>query len=166
MNRKDGFTLVELLLALALGLMVVAVVGTALFTLQRSTMASRILNQQQEAMARTLQQIRAQVQEAKALSLADMISINPALVKVSLPAPAPGQTSREFKFGYQQTGGYVWVGEPQRPACPHVELMRLQYDADKHLLLIRLQSQATINGYKQGLPLILETSVFLRNAGP
>ncbi|HHW99639.1 MAG TPA: prepilin-type N-terminal cleavage/methylation domain-containing protein [Firmicutes bacterium] len=166
MNRQRGFTLVELLLALALAALVMAVVGTMIFAFQRRTMINRVLNQQQETMIRTLHQIREQLREATAISLTDPLAINPASIEVTLPPIGPGHEARKFNFGYQEEGRYVWLGEQQRPGCQHIQQLRLQYEEDRNLLLIQLQSDDTIHGSKQGLPLILETSVILRNAGP
>lgn len=164
MNRRSGFTLVELLVVLALTSVVLAVAGAAIFSLQRSTLSNRLLNQQQEAMTRTLQQIVAQVKESQATSLVAGTTLNPVDVRFELPPLTSGGAAREFVLGYQANGGVVWLGESGRAVCSHIEQLRLDYDTSKHLLTIYLKSEESILGIQRGLPIVMETSVVLRNA--
>ncbi len=166
MSKRAGFTLVELLVVLALASLVIIIVGTITVTLQRSTIASRLLNQQQDAMARTMHQLVAQLREAEATTLENTSTINPASVTITLPPLTSGGSKRTFNFGYEASGQYVWLREAGRPACSHIEELRLTYDGAKELLTIHLQSTNTIPGIQRGLPIIMETSVILRNAGP
>lgn len=166
MSKRAGFTLVELLVTLALASLVIVVVGTMTFTLQRSTIASRLLNQQQDAMTRTMHKLVAQLREAEKTNLTGAITINPTSVSITLPPLAFGGAARIFNFGYQASDKYVWLGEAGQAACSHIEELQLTYDAVKKLLTIRLQSTNTILGIQRGLPIIMETSVILRNAGP
>lgn len=166
MSKRAGFTLVELLVTLALASLVIVVVGTMTFTLQRSTIASRLLNQQQDAMTRAMHQLVAQLREAEATTIADPITINPASVSITLPPLTLGGVKRTLNFGYQASDKYVWLGEVGQAACSHIEELKLTYDAAKKLLTIHLQSTNTISGIQRGLPIIMETSVILRNAGP
>lgn len=166
MSKRAGFTLVELLVTLALASLVIVVVGTMTFTLQRSTIASRLMNQQQDAMTRTMHQLVAQLREAEKTNLAGPITINPTSVSITLPPLTLGGAERTFSFGYQASDKYVWLGEAGQAACSHIEELKLTYDAAKKLLTIHLQSTNTILGIQRGLPIIMETSVILRNAGP
>lgn len=166
MKKRAGFTLVELLVALALASLVIAVVGTTTFTLQRSTMTSRLLNQQQDAMARTMHQLVAQLREAEETTLLEPITTNPTTVCVTLPPLTLGAAKRTFSFGYQASDQYVWLKDDGQAACSHIEELKLTYDAAANLLTIHLQSTNTISGIQRGLPIIMETSVILRNAGP
>jgi len=166
MNRCRGFTLVELLLALALAALSMVMVGTVIHAFQRGTKANWVLNQQQEAMVRALQQLTEQLREATSISLMEPLVINPDCVEITLPPLSQGQNARKLHFGYHNEGGYVWSGDQERPMCQNVKQLRLQYDQDTHLLHIHLQSEDIIHGSKWGLPLIFETSVILRNAGP
>jgi prepilin-type N-terminal cleavage/methylation domain-containing protein len=166
MTKRAGFTLVELLVALALASLVIVVVGTMTFTLQRSTISSRLLNQQQDAMARTMHQLVAQLREAEEIALVDPITINPTTVSVTLPPLTLGAAKRTFSFGYQTSGQYVWLKDDGQAACSYIEELKLTYNAVSNLLTIHLQSKSTILGIQRGLPVIMETSVILRNAGP
>lgn len=164
MNKGSGFTLVELLVVLALASVVFALVGATIFSLQRSSLSNRLLNQQQEAMTRTLQQIVTQAQEAAATNLQSATTVNPDSVSFELPALTSDSAVREFVFGYQGSEGVVWLGENGLTACKHIKQLRLDYDRNSQLLTIYLASEASIKGIQRGLPIIMQTSVILRNA--
>ncbi len=162
-RNRCGFTLVELLVSLALVSLVILVVGTMSFTLQRSTIASRLLNQQQDAMQRVMHKLVAQLREAEKIEFEAGETDNPSRVSVTLPPLTLG-AKRTFNFGYRDQ--YIWLEDAGQAACSNIAELKLTYDEAKNLLTIHLQSTNTILGIQRGLPIIMETSVVMRNAGP
>lgn len=162
MKMKQGFTLVELLVTLALLSLVIVVVGSVSVAWQRSTISSRLLYQQQQTMQGTLRNMVESLREAGAIDLEpDVTIINPASVTATLPPTSAGH-DRQFQFGI--SGDSVWLVSGDQTTCQDIDKLQVHFIKAQKKVTILLQSKTTISGIKQGLPLIIETSVILRNA--
>lgn len=168
-----GFTLVEMLVVIALVGLVVTLVGNFNLLNQHETQQNQLLNQQQDVMRRFVDTIvpiiraGSWIVDASGTPIAGsgVLTLNPANIGVQLPSGAA------YRIGLN--GDVLWVSATPTAAdtaahqsvCPNVGSLSATYDTSLGLLHITIESLAEIPGINTGLPIKMETSVLLRNAG-
>lgn len=160
MMSRQGFTLVELLLVSALAALVILAAGSALYAVQRNIYASHSLSQQQKAMERALFTLVEQLREAENVVLPAGGGHNPQMVELQLPAVGE---PRLYQFGYDSGGKYLWLKDKENRACSHIASFKIELAEGGAMVKIELVSVGVITGIGRGLPLVLKTSVRLRN---
>ncbi len=151
---KRGFTLIEMLVTLALVGLAVAAVGTINFLNQKDTLENKLLNELQDEMRYTIETI------VPYLRMGSDLQIVGDTVTVIIPREV---FSADFSFGLNRSTGTLWVRESTQPICSKIADMNVSGPTTDGLVTLELVSVSTMPGVEHGLPLTLKTSVMLRN---
>jgi len=168
-KNSKGFTLIEMLVVLGLiGIVIVLVGNTNLFA-QMSTQENIILNEQLDAMRYFMNTIVPHIRAGKGVQDASGSTsgvLNPEYIRVELP-------SGYYWLGLDVADHTLWVSASSTAAdtgshakiCSRIGQLSVDYNQADALLHITIESLEEIPGITHGLPIKLETTVLLRNAG-
>lgn len=148
----SGFTLVELLVTLAILGLAVAAVGTINYMNQRDTIENKLLTELQEQMRSAMDTIVPHLRMGEGLD----ISV-PNQYTVLIPTDA----GDDYLFGHEAE--VVWQYSSKQELCTNIAALNVTPPDGSGLVSIELVSVSTMKGVQHGLPLKLRTSVFLRN---
>lgn len=163
---RGGFTLVEMLVVVAIAVLLVTAIGGVTAGLMRSTTQNLRLIEQQDAMRYALDAIVGQLRRGTSLTYpglppdGSLLEVRDEVGKVAVNIP---ERSEPFEFGLN--GNSVWTRYPSGPICSQIDQLQVGYDQSSGLVTIVMVSRDDIPGVERGLPIILRTSVVLRNAG-
>ncbi len=152
-KNNRGFTLVELLVTMALlGLAIVAV-GSFNFINQKTTYQNKLLNEQHDDMRFVINTI------VPYIRMGSDIEYSNNTVTVVIP---PDVASSNFTFGFNEAGGTIWIRDNSHPLCSNIAELNIN-TSNLPLVELELVSVPQMPGVKTGLPIRMKTSVLLRN---
>ena len=155
MRNKRGFTLVELLVTLALVGIAATAVGSFSFLNQRQTMENKLLNQQQDDMRFVMETIVPYIRMGGSFK---EDPVNTFTVYI----PKEVFSAEMFVFGFNPSAGTVWIRDPSQPMCSNIADVNAAVDS-AGLVALELISISTMPGVQHSLPITTKTSVMLRN---
>ena len=174
MRNRRGFTLVEVLTVLALLGLGVGVVATFLFFTQHSSVTVHRVNRQTQNMQQVFSLLVKAAREASGIEIVDDPDLEdePGFVtgenptKVTLTRPAFMAGSDDIVFGYDKEAHELWLHDVNGPGrVKNIAGLSVEYDEGLGLVVLQLTSDDKIGMVRQGLPIVLETKIYLRNAG-
>lgn len=159
-RNGHGFTLVELLVTLAIVALAVAAVGTINLLNQRDTLENKLLNELQDDMRYTVETLVPYLRMGGDLDVVEDSVTGDVAVTVFIPREVH---SEDFDFGFIRSTGTMWVRVSSQPICSKIAEMNVSLPDSNGLVTLELVSVSTMPGVQHALPLTLKTSVMLRN---
>lgn len=155
-QNRGGFTLLELIITLAIASIVAGAVGTFSLAWQRRTYAAYNETELQNDLRYALNVITYYLRKAQAIT----VSTNSLQTQVTLTLP-DGKT---VVFGHQKYRNTLWIKDNSLPMCSHIAQLDVITD---ELPLVKLQITTVdkLPGMKKGLPLVVSKQIRLRNFG-
>lgn len=148
-SESHGFTLVELLLALALVSLLTMALTSFVLAWQRQTYADYLRASLQDDLQYT--------QEILTFHLRRAYDIETSGSTFEITVAEGKQ-----KFGHNAGQKTIWLHRASHPICSYIEQLEVDI-SQKPLVRLRITTSSQIPGIEQGLPLILEWEVCMRN---
>jgi prepilin-type N-terminal cleavage/methylation domain-containing protein len=155
-KRDGGFTLVELLVVLAIVAILGTAIGTVVAVTQRTTYEQRMISGLQDDLRRTTERIVSEMRKGSAVTI-EAPDANTVTVTVQIRS----DLGANLQFGL--LNGNIWIDDPAQVICSHIAKLIVTQAPDARLIDIEFISTTDIPGVEHGLPVSLQTSVMLRN---
>lgn len=154
--QSGGFTLLELIVALAIASIVASAVGSFSLAWQRRTYAGYCEAELQNDLRYALNVVTHHLRRAKAI----MVRISSSGTQVTLTL-SDGKT---VVFGHHKYLQTLWIKDSSLPMCSLIA--RLEVDTDElPLVKLRITTVDKLPGIERGLPFIISKQIKLRNYG-
>lgn len=152
-TRKGGFSLVELIVALAIASLIAGALGTFALAWQGRTFSSYKEAELHNDFRYALNVIAYYIREAKTIT---------AGYSSDYILEAPGGT--RTKFGHQSNRQTLWIKDSSLPLCSYVQEFVVDVSG-LPLITLKLTSVSKLPGIKSRLPVTITRQIRMRNYG-
>ncbi|NLY54809.1 MAG: prepilin-type N-terminal cleavage/methylation domain-containing protein [Firmicutes bacterium] len=153
-KQQGGFTLVELLVALAVAALVIGTTSTFILAWQSQVLADYTLAQQQNDQRYALHVITHHLRRARNIQVERSGGVTAMLL--TLP------NGSLLRIGHSERLETIWLHSANHPICSHISSMQVDVGS-LPLVTIRIVSSSQLPGSRRGLPFELVKQVRLRN---
>ncbi len=149
-QNRGGFTLLELIITLAIASILASAVGTFSLAWQRRSYAAYNEAELQNDLRYALNVITYHMRKAKAIA----VSTNPwkKEVKVTLTLT----NGKTVDFGHLKSQNTLWIKDSSLPICSHIAKLDV---------VTQITTVDKLPGIEKGLPLVISKQIRLRNYG-